>query len=331
MTFGFSFADPGWFVLLLLLPVVVWSRGRARPGLPLAVPTPGTGAAPWSHVPQSWRQRLVFVPPTCLGLGSLCLVAALARPTQRLPLPPERLGVDLLVCLDTSSSMAAQDLGDGQPRLAAALQFAARFGAGRPADRLGCVRFARFADLVCPPTLDHEAFAALLPRVELVVADGPEDATGIGAALAVAADVMQRSTSKSKVVVLLTDGEENLATTASPQEIAPLHAAQWCRQLGVRVHTVVVGKGSPQPDGSFLPLDLEVVQQVAATTGGRCYTAPDAAALAAVQAAIEALEKVPFAEPRVLVREWFALPLWLGLALGWLGRWLTRRRLEVLT
>ncbi len=325
--FGFAFAAPAWFGLSLLLPLVVWGRWRARPGLPGVKPPGGSGRA----LPRSWRQRLAWLPPTCLAVGLGCLIAALARPTQRLPLPPERLGVDLLLCVDTSSSMAATDLGDAEQRLAAARRFAASFGAGRPADRLGCVRFARFADLVCPPTLDHAAFATLLERLQLVLADGPEDATGIGAALAVGAEVLQRSSSKSKVIVLLTDGEENLATTASPQEIAPLHAAQWCRQLGVRVHTVVVGKGSPQPDGSFLPLDLATVQQVAATTGGRCYTAPDAVTLAAVQRAIEDLEKVPFAEPRVLVREWFALPLWLGLVLGWLGRWLGQRRLEVLT
>src|SRR5690606_28443327 len=114
-------------------------------------------------------------------------------------------------------------------RLTVGKQLAAEFLARRSDDRLGIVTFARYADLVCPPTLDHVAVAELLASVQLVDAEGPEDATAIGAAVGMAANLLQRSAASGKVIVLLTDGEENVATAGAPDQIAPLHAGQWCR------------------------------------------------------------------------------------------------------
>jgi Ca-activated chloride channel family protein len=251
-----------------------------------------------------------------LELGSvLLLVAAIARPVLVEVEPPGRLGRDILLCFDRSSSMAANDLDPEQSRLAVGKQLASEFTAERPDDRIGFVTFARYADLGCPPTVDHAALAELIDEVALVEREGPEDATAIGAAVATAASVLQRSSAAGKVIVLLTDGEENVATAGAIDQIAPGHAGQWCRQQQIRVHTVVLGRGNQKPDGRFVALDTTAVRELAELTGGRFFAAADTAALRAVYAAIDALEPVLFAEPGVRVHEWFALPLVLALAL----------------
>lgn len=335
--FGFAWQDPAWLLLAVPVALLAARRLRLRAALPLAAPPRPAPAEPIAASwPRSWRQRLVWLPAALTMLGLLLAVAAQARPVQRLPLPPERLGADLMVCLDTSSSMAIADLGtgeggDAQDRFGAAREFASAFGRDNQHDRVGAVVFARYADLWCPPTLDRAVFAELLAAARLVEPDGPEDATGFGAAVARAAEVLARSPAATRAVILLSDGDENVASAASPQEIAPLHAGQWCKELGVKVFTVAVGKGRPQPDGTSVPLDTTALRELAAASGGKHFVAADRAALAAVQQAIANLAKSAFAEPRVLVREWFDAVLWAALAalaLAWLLR---RLGLEVST
>lgn len=336
--FGLRCRDPLWLLLLAAVPMLAWWRRRTLPVVPFAAAwllgsrPPGTAAdkAQRAPLPRSLRQRLASLPAWLDALVLTLGVVALARPVQRLPLPPERLGLDVLLCVDTSSSMAATDLAAGRTRHAVALELAAGFVTQRLDDRVGFVTFARYADLRCPPTLDHQAAAELLRAVPMVGKDSPEDATGIGAAIALAATTLGRSAAKGKVIVLLTDGEENVATSATPQEIAPLHAAQLCAGLGVRVHGVVIGQGNQKPDGRFVPLDTTAVRQLAQQTGGRFFTARDASALEQVYRDIDALEKVAFAEPRVLVVEWFGAPLAVALLLALLSGLLRRRWLEVL-
>ena len=194
-------------------------------------------------------------------------------------------------------------------------ELAADFLRGRIDDRLGIVSFARFADLVCPPTRDHAAVTELLGGVQLVASDGSEDATAIGAAVGMAANLLHRSAAPGKVIVLLTDGEENVATEGATGQIAPLHAGQWCRDHDIRVHCIALGLGEQSADGSWRALDTTAVQQLAQITGGRFFPAADAATLRAVYAEIDQLEAVRFAEPGVRVDEWFALPTWIGLLL----------------
>lgn len=317
---GWALEQPLWLASCVPPLVVGWWRARRAVPLPMAV-------AAEAPQPRSWRQRADALPATCLLLAFVAMALALARPVQRLPLPPERLGVDLMVCLDASSSMRQRDLGGDRDRFAAAKAFAQAFGSARAEDRIGAVVFARFADLVCPPTLDRAAFAQLLDAVAMVEQEGDEDATGFGAAIARAAEVLARSSTAHKAIVLVSDGEENVASVAAPQEIAPLHAAQWCKGLGVRVHTVAVGKGRALPDGSFAPLDTTALREVAAASGGKHFVAADAVALAAVRSAIAAAEQSAFAEPKTLVREWFAA----AAACSWLLFWLAAlaRRLSL--
>lgn len=322
---GWHLHAPHWLWLLAAVPLLAgWRRWR-RPGVRFAA---AVDVRP--PLPRSWRVRAAWL-PSALDAAALALaVVALARPVSLVPLPPVREGRDVMLCLDHSSSMAAADLAAGSTRLAVGTASAGAFVDARRDDRIGLVEFARYADLRCPPTLDHAAVRSMLGAVALVAKDGPEDATGIGGAVAAAAAVLQRSTAKTKVVVLLTDGEENVATADQPGEIAPLHAAQLCRELGIRVHAIVVGLGNQKADGRFVPLDPTAVQQLAATTRGRSYTVRDEGALRAVWAEIDALEATAFAEPRTLRRDGFAVLLGLAFAAAFTAHALARTTLRVL-
>lgn len=320
--YGWTLAAPGWLWLLPLLLVAAWARARALPRAGFA-PAPLLAPRTDGHtqaLPRTWRLRLWRLPACCEWLAVACVLLAMARPTERVPAPPAPPGRDLLLCLDVSSSMAATDLQPNRTRLQVGRELAADFVRAREHDRIGLVVFARYADLRCPLTRDHAAVQELLSGLSMVDKEGPEDATAIGAAVGRAAAVLRRSPAKTKVVVVVTDGEENVATALTPDEIAPLHAAQLCADAGIRVHAVVVGAGNQKPDGRFVALDTTAVQKLAATTGGRFFAAADGKALAAVYAAIDALEATPLQPPGVFEHERFTPALVLALGLFCLGR-----------
>ena len=315
---GLDLLAPGLLVVLLLLPAALWwcsRRGAA------AVRFAPAGFLSDPPLPRTWRTSLVWLPRSLQVAGLALLVVALARPAERTPLPVEHQGVDVVLCMDVSSSMSATDMDARRSRLDVALDAAARFVAGRPHDRVGLVAFARYPDLRCPPTLDHDAMRRFLAQVTTVESDSPEDATGIGTAVARAAEVLRGSRTPSRVVVLLTDGEENVATEGRPGEIAPVHAGQLCETLGVRVYTVAV-----DADG----VDTTEVQRLAERTGGAFFTARDAESVDAVFARVDELETAPLAEPRHHVEERFVRFLAAGLGLLLLGRLLGSTLLEAL-
>ena len=292
--------NPLWLLLALLVPLALWLRWRR--GAPSVLFAPG---AFLERVAGSWRVRLLPLPWLLLVAGLSLAVVALARPVEHVPLPHETEGIDIMLCLDTSSSMTANDMDPQRTRLDVARDAAARFVAGRPNDRIGLVCFARFPDLRCPPTPDHDALRNFLAAVAPVAGDGPEDATGIGTAVARAAQVLRASPAKARVVILLTDGEENIATAERPEEIAPVHAGQLCRELGVKVYAIAAGLGSRRPSGDWVEIDTRQVQRLAATAGGRFFEARDAGAVAGVYREIDELERVAFEEPRTNVEERF--------------------------
>lgn len=324
--FGAVLLTPHWLWATLPLLLVHGWLVRRSPRLPLA--TAGGPELRLARLPKGWRARLRWLPWFGEALAILALVLALAQPVQRRPKPPEPPGRDLLLCVDRSSSMAADDLQPGRTRLSVGIELLGEFVRLRQHDRLGLVAFARYADLRCPPTGDHTALLELLQGTTMVAKDGPEDATAIGAATALAGAVLRRSPARAKVVVLVTDGEENVAGEGDAQSIAPLHAAQLCAASGVRVHTIVVGRGNQRADGTWAPLDTTAVQQLATTTGGRSFEAQDRQALANVCAAIDELEALPWAPPGVEVQALFPWAIAAGLlalALAWLGAvWLRR-------
>jgi len=319
---GSAILDPWMLLLALLVPFALFVRRmRGSPAVRFAPggflqPTPGPAHPPDSanrsgmhtapgELPRSWRVRFLWLPQALRVAGLLLVVLALARPVHRTQLPFKAEGIDILLCLDTSSSMTANDMDRARTRLDVARDAAKRFIARRPDDRIGLVCFARYPDLRCPPTLDHDALGRLLSGVTTVTSDGPEDATGIGTALTRAAQVLQNSTAKSRVMILLTDGEENVATDKTPDEIAPLHAAQLCEELGLRVYTIAAGIGSPDRSGSWVDIDTSQVERLAEMTGGRFYKARDAGAVDGVYANINDLEKTEIDKPRYKIEEKF--------------------------
>jgi Ca-activated chloride channel family protein len=184
-------------------------------------------------------------------------------------------------------------------RLQAARATLSEFVAGRPDDLLGLVIFANYPDLVCPPTLDH---GFLLDSIEAIRPARPgDDGTNIGDAMAWSLDVLKDATTARKVLILLTDGNNEPAV---PEPLDPIEAARLAKELGVTLHTIAVGRPggvvrsieaetglpvSTHVDGPDIPL----LERLAAITGGRSFAAIDADALHNVFATIDALEKSP--------------------------------------
>ena len=317
--------SPAWLVLALGIPLGIWLRRRS--GVPTITFAPSVYL---EELPRSLRGRLSRLPRLLQGLGLALFVIALARPVERVRLPLQTEGIDVMLCLDVSSSMVAKDLDPARTRLDLARAAATEFVAGRPGDRFGLVRFAKYPDLLSPLTLDHAALTNFLGEMEPVEARGLEDLTGIGNALARAAQVLRSSAARSKVVILLTDGEENVATLDTPEEIGPDRAGQLCEELGVRVYTIVAGIGKRGASGQWEPLDTSQVEKLAERTGGEFFTARDAGAIGQVYATIDRMEKTPFEEPRFELRERFLPFLVAGLAALLIGRLLRAGTLEVL-
>ena len=289
-----ALADPLFLVLLGLLPFLwAWRMSRrVRPALPWG------GIEGRGRVPAGPRARLIGLPPTLEAAGVGLLVLALARPQkiqERVDI--QSRGVDIVLCLDVSSSMELPLDDPGaekkKSRLACIKEVAVRFVRGRKGDRVGVVTFARFPRVLCPPTLDLEAVEGFLKSIQAVRVR-EEDGTGIGAGLARAVALLAKSKARSRVVVLLTDGQENI------HEIEPLEAGRAAEKFKVRVHTVaavryVYFRG---PFGGVFKqeqeLDTRDLEEIARMTGGRFFPARDRKALEKVWSDIDKMEKTKF-------------------------------------
>jgi len=231
-------------------------------------------------------------------------------------LPLRELGVDILLLIDVSSSMNADDMADDASvrRIEAAREKALEFAKARTRDRVGLMTYAMFPELRSPMTLDERALAAFLRGIRTVEPGGPEDRTAIGVALARAVRTLNGSDAASKVVVLLTDGENNV------DEILPVDAAKAAADAGIRVHTIGLGHGRIMVDPfgrgrRAIPADFSDLQEIAKITGGRFFEAADADALATVYGAIDKMEKVELEDPRYRTSDEFGLPLACGAGL----------------
>ena len=307
---GWTLASPAWLLLLLLLPVAwAWSRRRRRRALVLpALATSG-------DLPRTWREQLRAAPETLRALVFVLGVVALARPQQlEAGRPVTTSGVDIVLALDASGSMKAEDF---QPRnrLEVAKEAAIDFVGDRPSDRIGLVSFAGQAVTQAPLTLDHDAVEDAIERVQIgALAEG----TAIGTALATSVNRLRPSDARSRVVILLTDGVNNAG------QIDPLTAAETARALGVRVYTIGVGTTGEAPylleDPRFgrryvrvvVRIDEDVLRDISGRTGGRYFRATDPRALAAVYDEIDRLERSPLSGRRPVVRLdrylWLLLP-----------------------
>lgn len=334
---GLRFATPEALVLLLALPMLAWlprwRRRAARDG-EAALRYPSTAAAERAArdagASARLRLRALLGPIRLLALA--LAIVALARPQSgqaRETIQGD--GVDIALALDISGSMAALDF-QPENRLAAAKSVIQTFVEGRPYDRLGLVVFAREAFDQCPITVDHGVLLRQLEQVKLSTELGIEDGTAIGLGLANAAAMLKDQKAKSKVIILLTDGVNNVG------QIDPLTAAQAAKALGIKVYTIAAAKPGQVPmpvDGFFGPrvvyqesqIDEETLKAIADATGGAFFRAKDTAALRDIYGRIDQLEK-----SQVELRQWTRyrelFAWWLGPALAlWCLELVLRRTL----
>lgn len=275
------------WALLLLLPLIAFyiltlSKRHATLSLPTLYRLQGGGLRVYlRHLPYALEVA-------ALGL----LIVALARPQDSHSWNKEAIeGIDIMLCLDASGSMLAEDL---QPnRFMAARQVAADFISDRPNDNIGLVIFAGESFTQCPLTTDHPTLLSRLEESELgILGDG----TAIGMGLATALNRLKASTTKSRVVVLLTDGTNNAGS------ITPAMAASIAAGLGIRIYTVAVGTHGTAPFPHQTPfgvvmeqvkveIDEVSLQQIATSTGGQYFRATDNSSLKSIYEEIDQLEK----------------------------------------
>jgi Ca-activated chloride channel family protein len=280
MTFG----DPAFLALLLPLALfVLWQRGRQGGGVD------GGSESVLGGLPRTLRTRTLWLPGVLLTLSAALLVVALARPLQgREEARVITEGIDILLVVDTSSSMLQAGLQKNVTNLDVVKHVISTFVANREDDRIGLMTFAALPRTECPLTLDQSAVLQHLTAVRCVQPNGPEDGTAIGIALGNAARKLIDSDATSKVIVLLTDGENNV------DAVDPNEAAALCKDLGIKVYTVGAGRHTERTlFGQTIEVQFpsELLESVAATTGGRFYRAKDSSMLAAVYADIDELEK----------------------------------------
>lgn len=302
-------AEPAW-LCLLIFAVLPWLRLLGRPRAPW--PT----LAGFAGGRSTWRVRVRHLPVLARTGAFACLAVALARPQEiagHTRIAGE--GVAIVVALDNSSSMKAEDFERTRGRLSrldAAKETLARFVAGRPDDLIGVVEFANYPFLKCPPTLDHEFVLASVRTLK--TAAPSDDGTNIGDALAWSLGALEKAPPRKKVIVLLTDGR-NQPAVAHPLD--PQSAAQLARELGVTVHTIAIGQAGgvvqQREPRTGLPVtsevagpDIELLAKIAQAGKGRAFQATDAQMLDEVFRTIDRLEKSPIqATVRTRYRETF--------------------------
>lgn len=305
------FYSPAWFVLLALLPLLMVYQRRQRRKDAIAY----SSLILFEGVGKTWRQRLLFVPPLCLYLALISLITCLARPqVESSGKREDRQGIAIQMLVDVSSSMdmnihASEGL---MTRMEVAKLVMEKFVVGdegnnltgRPDDMIGIVSFARYSDNVCPMTLGHDALVYMIR--ELTINDRPnEDGTAYGDATALAAAQLksqeqQVGEMKSKVILLLTDGENNCG------EQMPLQAAALAKEWGIRIYTISLQEAEKPraintDKGKFYkPQNMSesdrILEKMASATGGVFRTAHDMDSLKAVYQEINDLEKTKVEE-----------------------------------
>lgn len=271
------FADPWLLLLALLAAPLVLARWRRTPAA-IAVPF----ALGLETAPTGWRVRARRVLPAVRIAAVLLLVAGLARPRlgEAEALVPAE-GVDIVLAVDVSSSMATSPFSAGRTRLDSVKDVIRDFIANRDNDRVGLVAFQREALPLAPLTLDHEALDTIVADLG---SDLLPDGTGIGVGMASALSMLEESSASSRIVILLTDGRHN-ADSISPAEAAEIAAA-----LRIRVYTIgVVQEDRPQ---GFSPatIDADLLTFIAEHTGARYFETSTAEDLAQVYDEIASLE-----------------------------------------
>jgi Ca-activated chloride channel family protein len=326
----FHFVYPQLLWLLLLLPLAAILRARRGPAASVRYSSAGIA----QEVARETRSRagrwMQFI---MLGVLAL-LIAGAARPQwSRSSSTIQASGIDMILALDCSGSMQALDFKiDGQPadRLDIVKSVVSKFIDARPNDRIGIIGFAGVPYLVSPLTLDHDWLQQNLERVRVGVVD---DGTAIGSAIASGVNRLRDQPGKSKIIVLLTDGENNMG------KIMPETAAQAAKTLGVKVYTIGAGVRGEAPvpvtdsDGrkhlvmAKVDVDETSLRKIAEETGGKFFRATDTESLRDIYAEIDRMEKSTHELKKYEHHsELFSLVVLPALALAGLGWWLEQTR-----
>ncbi len=304
------FANIEYLLLfLLLIPYIVWyvmKRNRCDASLQMA------DTSLYAHAPKSYKNYLIHLPFALRVITLTLIIIVLARPqTTNSWQSSEVEGIDIMMAIDVSTSMLAEDLKPN--RLEAAKEVAAEFINGRPNDNIGITLFAGESFTQCPLTVDH---AVLLNFIHGTRTGLIEDGTAVGMGIANAVSRLKESKAKSKVIILLTDGTNNRG------DISPLTAAEIAKSFGIRVYTIGVGTNGeapyPYPVGGVVQyvnmkveIDEKTLAQIATTTEGNYFRATSNTKLKEVYQEIDKLEKTKLNVKEFSKREevyrWFAL------------------------
>lgn len=305
-----EFRDPLLLLLILLAPLLFITASRSASAVrfsSLNIP---------DRAGRSWRVRVAFLPAALSMLAVASLAVAMAGPrTPHAQTKVTREGIAIMAVIDHSGSMRARDLAKSDlnvDRLSVVKDVFHEFvlggkaGRGRPDDPIGLIAFARYADSLCPLTLDHGNLVSMVDDLE-IVNERDEDGTALGDGLALAVERLRESAAKSKVAILLTDGMNN-AGAVEPGQAAELAASQkikvYCIGAGTDglapVPFVDRHSGRRQLRAKHVAIDEVALQEIAEKTGGRYFRATDKDSLAGIYAEIDRLERTKISEVRYL-------------------------------
>ena len=285
-----KFANPYFFLLLLLIPTMVafyfFYLNKKRTQLTFS------GLENFKGIKPSFKQKYSFLPFLLKLIAFVLAIIALARPQSSMSGQNIKTeGIDIMMALDISASMLAEDLKPN--RIDAAKKVAEEFIDSRPNDRIGLVVFSGESFTQCPLTTDHAVLKNLFTGIESgMLADG----TAIGEGLATAVNRIRNSKAKSKVIILLTDGVNNVGS------IAPETAGEIAKTFGIRVYTIGVGTigMAPYPfktpfgiqyQNTEVQIDEAVLKQIASETDGKYFRATNSSKLKEIYNEIDKLEK----------------------------------------
>ena len=291
---GFVFAHPWVLFLLLVIPLLAWLKGKFG----------GTAGVTFSNtsmlakIGNRRRSRSGAFLAALTYLALALFIVALARPQfGRVTTRVQATGVDIMLVLDVSRSMLAEDFTIGNRRanrIDAVKLVTEQFIRERPNDRIGLVAFAGRPYLVSPLTLDHDWLIRNLERLRIGLV---EDGTAIGSAIASAANRLKDKEAKTKLTVLLTDGDNNAG------KVQPLTAAEAAKALGIRIYTIGAGTEGEAPfpltnqfgrtvyRNVLVKFDEKTLQEIATMTSGQYFRATDTNSLRTIFGEIDKLEK----------------------------------------
>ena len=307
-----TFANPWCLLLLLIIPAILAYYFYNRKRLTAEIRFSSTKV--FQEMPKSYKHYLRYLPLALHMLALAALIIAIARPQKSDSWSNQTTeGIDIVMSVDISSSMLAEDLKPN--RLRAAKKVATEFISSRRNDNIGLVVFAGESFTQCPLTVNHAELINLLNGIESGMI---EDGTAIGSGLATAVNRIKDSKAKSKVIILLTDGSNNRG------QIAPSTAGEIAKSFGIRVYTIGVGTRGMAPYPFQTPygvqyqdvevdIDEESLKNIAETTGGEYFRATDTRSLASIYKEIDQLEKTKIQVKEFNKKEelyqWFILSL----------------------